>query len=138
MSDQTIFEAVASAIRATLGLPGKEPIQAEQLLFYDLAFTSMDMLDLLFRVEDHFQISIPENTFYELAKGDLANQDFASGGMLTPVGREHLMALLHDSPHGIFPERIHVQTLPRYCTVGAIVRLVAHKLKARQQDTCSS
>src|SRR5689334_20579337 len=125
MSDQPIFEAVAGAIRATLGLPGDEPIQAEQLLFYDLAFTSMDMLDLLFRVEDHFQISIPENTFYNLAKGELAEPDFADGGVLTTAGRQRLMAVLHDSPSGIFPERIHVQTLPRYCTVGAIVRLVA-------------
>src|SRR3954471_5689154 len=100
MSDQTIFPAVASAIRATLGLPEEEPIQPEQLLFYDLAFTSMDMLDLLFRVEDHFQISIPENTFYNLAKGELPEPDFAGGGVLTPAGRRRLMTLLHDSPPG--------------------------------------
>src|SRR5437588_6515824 len=100
MSDQIIFEAVASAIRATLGLPGEEPIQAEQLLFYDLAFTSMDMLDMLFRVEDHFKISIPENTFYNLAKGELPEPAFAEGAVLTPAGRQRLMALLHDSPPG--------------------------------------
>ena len=31
-----------------------------------------------------------------------------------------------NSPANFFPERIHVQTLPRYCTVGALVRLLDH------------
>jgi acyl carrier protein len=42
--------------------PRLEPIEAQQLFFYDLGFTSMDLLDLLFRLEQHFQIEIPEGT----------------------------------------------------------------------------
>ena len=36
------------------------------------------------------------------------------------------MALLSDSPAAIFPDRIATDGLPRFTTVGAIVRLVDH------------
>lgn len=119
-------EKVIELVRETLSLPGEEPIRAEQLLFYDLDFTSLDLLDLLYRVEEHFGVAIPEGTLYGLARGDVDDAAFADRGHLTPLGRERLMVLLSDSPASIFPEKIHTQTLPRYCTVAAIARLVDH------------
>lgn len=119
---------VAMLVRQTLALPESEPILAEQLFFYDLGFTSMDLLDLLFRIEQHFQIEIPEGTIYHLARGDLAEAEFAEDAVLTEAGRQRLMALLYDTPSKLFPPRIHATTLPRFCTVGAITRLVDHKL----------
>jgi acyl carrier protein len=113
------------------------PISADKLLFYDLKFTSMDVLDLLFRLEDQFGVPIPEGTLYALARGDMDDAAFCRENILTPAGRERLMALLHDSPPAIFPEQIHVQTLPRYCTVGAFVRLLEHKL-AERAAACSA
>jgi acyl carrier protein len=122
---------VAVLVRQTLALPESEPIQSQQLFFYDLGFTSMDLLDLLFRLEQHFQIEIPEGTIYHLARGDLGEAEFAEDGVLTEAGRERLMTLLYDTPREIFPARIHATTLPRFCTVGAITRLVDHKLTKR-------
>jgi len=122
---------VATLVRQTLALSETEPIETQQLFFYDLGFTSMDLLDLLFRIEQHFQIEIPEGTIYHLARGDLAEAEFAEDGVLTEAGRERLMILLYDTPKEIFPGRIHATTLPRFCTVGAITRLVDHKLTKR-------
>lgn len=124
----TTFEQVAELVKKTLALPEAEPITPQQLFFYDLGFTSMDLLDLLFRIEQHFQISIPEGTIYHLARGEMPEPEFANDGVLTEAGRQRLINLLHDSPPEIFPPRIHASTLPRYCTVGAFVRLVDHKL----------
>ena len=132
---RNILGEVATLVRQTLALPESEPIAPQQLFFYDLGFTSMDLLDLLFRIEQHFQIEIPEGTIYHLARGDLAEAEFAEDAVLTEAGRERLMNLLYDTPKELFPPRIHATTLPRYCTVSAIVRLVDHKLA---QQTCSS
>ena len=126
---------VSTLVRQTLALPDTEPIEPQQLFFYDLGFTSMDLLDLLFRVEQHFQIQIPEGTIYHLARGDLSEAEFAEDAVLTEAGRERLMNLLYDTPKELFPPRIHATTLPRFCTVGAIVRLVDHKLA---EQKCSS
>ena len=135
MTARDTLAEVATLVRQTLALPESEPVTPEQLFFYDLGFTSMDLLDLLFRIEQHFQIEIPEGTIYHLARGDLAEVEFAEDAVLTEQGRERLMNLLYDTPKELFPSRIHAATLPRFCTVGAIVRLVDHKLA---QQTCSS
>jgi acyl carrier protein len=121
----TTFEALAGLIRETLSL-GDIAIRPDQLLFYDLEFTSLDLLDLLFRIEENLGIKVAEGTIYQLARGDLADARFADKGYLTGEGRARLMALLADTPENVFPERIHVQTLPRYCTVGALARLLDH------------
>ena len=135
MSTRDTLAEVATLVRQTLALGDTEPIEPQQLFFYDLGFTSMDLLDLLFRVEQYFQIEIPEGTIYHLARGDLSEAEFAEDAVLTEAGRERLMNLLYDTPKELFPPRIHAATLPRFCTVGAIVRLVDHKLA---QQTCSS
>ncbi len=128
MSERDTYAEVVTLVRQTLALPETEPISPQQLFFYDLGFTSMDLLDLLFRIEQHFQIQIPEGTIYHLARGDLSEAEFAEDAVLTGAGRARLMNLLHDTPPELFPPRIHATTLPRFCTVGAIVRLVDHKL----------
>ena len=122
------MSSLATIVRDTLGLPPETAVRPDQLLFYDLAFTSLDFLDLLYRVEEQFAIAIPEGTLARLARGELDEAGFSFKEYLTPIGRTRLMALLFDSPAEIFPEKIHVQTLPRYCTVAAIARLVDHKL----------
>jgi acyl carrier protein len=121
----TTLDALAGLVRETLAL-GDVEIRADQLLFYDLEFTSLDLLDLLYRVEEQLGVAIPEGTIYRLARGDMPDEEFANKGYLTPAGRERLIAMLSDSPPTIFPERIAVQSLPRYVTVGALVRLVDH------------
>jgi acyl carrier protein len=125
---QDTLAQVTELIRKTLALSEAEPVEPKQLFFYDLGFTSMDLLDLLFRIEQHFQISIPEGTIYHLARGEMPESEFAVDGVLSEKGRQRLMAMLYDTPPEIFPARIHATTLPRYCTVGAFVRLVDHKL----------
>jgi acyl carrier protein len=121
----TTLEALAGLIRETLSL-GEVEIRAEQLLFYDLEFTSLDLLDLLFRIEETLGVAVPEGTIYRLARGELPDEQFADKGYLTGEGRARLMAMLGDTPGNVFPERIHVQSLPRYCTVGALARLIDH------------
>jgi acyl carrier protein len=134
---QDTFVQVASLVRKTLALPESEPIEPKQLFFYDLGFTSMDLLDLLFRIEQHFQISIPEGTIYHLARGDMPEAEFATDGLLSEAGRQRLMTMLYDTPPEVFPARIHATTLPRYCTVGSFVRLVDHKLASGRSETAA-
>lgn len=128
MSERDTAAEVVTLVRQTLAIPESELIEPQQLFFYDLGFTSMDLLDLLFRLEQHFGIEIPEGTIYHLARGELAESEFAEDAVLTEAGRERLMALLYDTPPELFPARIHATTLPRFCTVAAITRLVDHKL----------
>ena len=138
MNQPVALDVVVGMIRDSLSLSGRdgETISSDTLLFYQLAFTSMDLLDLLFRIEQHFDITVPEGTLYALARGEMSESEFATDGVLTTAGRARLMALLHDTPAEVFPPRIHAASLPRFCTVGAIARLVDARMASRQP--CSS
>jgi acyl carrier protein len=125
----TTFDLVATLVRDTLSLADDQDIRPEQLLFYDLGFTSLDLLDLLYRIEEQLGIVVAEGTIYRLARGDLDDAEFAHKSVLTPAGRARLMTLLADTPPAVFPVRLEASTLPRYCTVGALARLLDH-LKA--------
>lgn len=127
---QTTSERVVEMVRDCLGIDPSEEISTGSLLFYDLGFSSLDLLDLLYRIEETFDVRIVEGTLYELARGEMPVEAFCPDGVLTPAGRQRLMELLHDTPREIFPDEIHRETLPRYCTVGAFVRLVDHHLDA--------
>ena len=122
MSNTT--DEITSLVRNTLALADGDEVRPEHLLFYDLDFTSIDMVDLLFRIEEELGVTINEQTILELARGDMAAEEFSVDGVCTPAGRERLMELLPDTPPDVFPESIHTQTFPRYCTVGALARLV--------------
>lgn len=139
MTDPDLVAAVIPLVRDTLGLGEEVAISAGTLPFYDLRFTSMDLLDLIFRLEERFGVTIPEGTLYRLARGDLDDAEFCAQGHLTAQGRSQLLALLADSPLAIFPDRIHAATLQRFCTVAAFARLVAHLLAEAGRDrACSS
>lgn len=129
MSKQDTLQIVVGLIRETLDLADDETISSEKLLFNDLNFISMDMLDLLFRIETQFDVVIQEKTFYELIRGELTDDEFAVEGILTTAGMKQLKTILYDTPAEIFPAGIHVNTIPIYCTVGAVVRLIDHKRK---------
>jgi acyl carrier protein len=124
MTHSETLRVVEKLVRETLFLSDSDSVLPNHLLFYDLDFTSMDMLDLLFRIEDHFSIKIPEGTINNLAQGTLSDHEYEEDEVLTDAGRKQLMELLYDTPKEIFPEHVHISTLPRYCTVDAMARLV--------------
>jgi acyl carrier protein len=126
MEDHEVLDTMRMLVRQTLLLPEETAIEAHHLLFYDLGFTSMDLLDLLFRIEDRFKITIPEGTLYRIARGETSDEEFANDGLLTSVGRDRLMAILFDTPPRIFPEKIHISTLFRYCSVASLARFATH------------
>lgn len=122
-----VLDGVIELVRETLALDDATPVRPEQLLFFDLQLSSMDFLDLLFRVEERFGVRIPEGTLRGFAQGELSDDAFAQEGALTPLGRERLMALLADAPLELFLARISTQVLYCFCIVAAVARLVEHR-----------
>src|SRR2546422_6054671 len=126
MTEPSTLNVVIGMIRDSLNASGRddESISSDTLLFYQLAFTSMDLLDLLFRLEQHFDISVPEGTLYGLARGEMPDEEFATDGVLTPAGRDRPEGVLHDTRGGGFSPRVYSAGLPRFSTVRATAPLV--------------
>src|SRR5437762_2651361 len=122
----TTFDALAQLIRETLSL-GEVEIRPEQLLFYDLEFTSLDLLDLLFRIEETMGIPVPEGTIYRLARGELADELCAQ--IAGPLA-EQALAARHGLERWAFLALVRhaafytVATLPIDLTITAELRRV--------------
>ena len=98
MTEPSTLNVVIGMIRDSLNASGRddESISSDTLLFYQLAFTSMDLLDLLFRIEQHFAAEdgrrdriarhrgIPDTDHVRLIRGGVA-PDVRSGHPLRPV-----------------------------------------------------
>ncbi|MCB9547881.1 MAG: acyl carrier protein [Myxococcales bacterium] len=116
--------ALGILVRETLGLAPTEPLDPRAPLHAELGLTSMDLLDLIFRVEEHFGVVIPRGSAAALVRGPVAESAFAEDGLLTPLGRSRLAAFL-GQPVDALPAEIELASLPQHFTVEALARLVA-------------
>ncbi|MEZ4464078.1 MAG: acyl carrier protein [bacterium] len=116
---------LSALVRETLALAPAEPLDPRLPLHGALGLTSMDLLDLIFRVEEHAGIVIPRGTAAALVRGPVAASAFAQDGVLTPLGRGRLAAFI-GLPADDLPAEIDEASLPQHFTIEALARLVEH------------
>lgn len=118
--------AVCGQVAETLNLP-LHRVRLDSLLMHDLGMDSLGLLEILMRLEVHFQIQIPRGGLELAARGDLTREQFAPRGVLSPLACERLRSLLPDVAARIQPG-LRVRDIPTLYTVGALARLVALQL----------
>ncbi|MDY6862009.1 MAG: acyl carrier protein [Thermodesulfobacteriota bacterium] len=126
MDDKEIFLKVKEGIVEALGVDEEEVIP-NAVLFDDLGAESIDLLDIIFRIEKTFGIQIPrggiQDEVLKSGKG-LKEEDLAVDGVLTPLG---IKKLKEDMPE-VDPERItegfRSEDIPTLFTVQTFVNLV--------------
>lgn len=118
------LETLAALVRETLALPADAPLDPDAPLYGELGLTSMDLLDLVFRVEEAFGLILPRGTVAARVRGDLAEAAFAVDGVLTEAGRGQLAAFNQVDPARL-PAEIEVAGLPQHLTLRAFAQIVA-------------
>src|SRR3954452_18037163 len=81
-TNDEIFEKVRSTLVDALGVD-KDDVAPDATLFKDLGAESIDLLDIVFRLERNFGIKIPRG---ELFPENLSDPELAQNGKLTPKG----------------------------------------------------
>ena len=91
MEEKEIYEKVSEAIVEALGLEPDE-VEPNSVLFDDLGAESLDLLDIVFRLEKTFSIKIPRGGIQEdmLAAEGVKEEDVVVEGALTAMGAEKL------------------------------------------------
>lgn len=127
MSLDDITAGIIEDVRTTLGITVE--VEPASLMFYELDFSSMDLLDLFFLIEERFEVQLSYNdALLAQLVGDGDASDCVIDGYLTDAARERLIGLLPDTPANLFPARVPAASLYRLCTVGALARLVEHEI----------
>lgn len=121
--------AVCDVVSQALDRP-RDKVQLGSNLFSDLNADSLDLLDLVFALENRFEIEITRGALEQAAKGDMTDEDFAPGGVISEAGLARLRALLPESAPQIRPGLLPRQ-IPTLFTVGTFARIVLAKRAQR-------
>lgn len=122
-----VEEVVRGLVAEALAVEPSE-VKLESNLMEDLGAESLDFLDLVFRLENHFGIEITRGEMERAARGDMTDEEFAPGGVISEEGLARLRELLPESAGRITPGLRPVKILSLFS-----VRTFANMVVAKQQ-----
>jgi acyl carrier protein len=123
--EETVLNIVAEALatdRAKLTLSSN--------LMEDLGAESLDFLDIVFKIERAFEIQITRGEMERVARGNMSEEDFAPGGVISTAGLARLRELMPEAADRILPGLRPVQILGLF-SVQTFVNLVNGKREGR-------
>lgn len=126
ITQNEVFEKVRTVLTDALGVDDDE-VSSEATLFGDLGAESIDMLDIVFRLEKSFDIKISRNELFP--EEVLTNPEFVQGGKVTASGLTELKARLPFVNLDGFAKNPNVKDFANIFTVQDIVKFVESKLK---------
>ena len=122
-----IFKKVQSTLVDALGVD-EEDVTSDSTLFSDLGAESIDLLDIVFRLERNFGIKIPRG---ELFPENISDPELAEGGKLTEKGLAEIKSRLPFADLSEFEKDPQVEKLMDLYTVDMLVQYVATKLESK-------
>ena len=96
--ERAVREMVAEALALDLA-----EVKLESNLMDELGAESLDFLDIVFRLENHFGIEITRGEMERAARGDLSDEEFAPDGVISEKGLSRLRELLPEAALRIKP-----------------------------------
>jgi len=123
-STDEIYQKVQSTLVDALGVD-EEDITRGATLNHDLGAESIDLLDIVFRLERNFGIKIPRG---ELFPENVSDPDLTDNGRLTPKGLDELKERMPFADLTKFSQDPDVEKILDLYTVDMLCQYVASKL----------
>jgi acyl carrier protein len=134
MDEKVIYEKVKESVVEALGIDDDE-VTPNALLFDDLGAESLDLLDIVFRLEKEFGIKIPRGGIQAdalSAEGEnLTEEDLVVDGVLTPLGIEKLKKSMPELDPARITEGFRVDDIATLFTVQTFVNITKNLLKEK-------
>jgi acyl carrier protein len=102
-------------------------------LMDELGADSLDFLDIVFRLERAFAVQITRGEIEAAARGDLTEEEFAPGGVISERGLERLRALMPEAVSRIQPG-LHARQIMTLFTPATFANIVR---RARERGSAS-
>ena len=91
-----IDERVCAAVAEAVAMPA-DRVKPEHYLTNDLGAESLDYLDIVFKLEQEFDIQITRGEMERAARGDMSDDEFAPDGVISDAGLARLRELMPES-----------------------------------------
>jgi acyl carrier protein len=125
MNVESVYPKVREIIADVLVIDEDE-VSLNSRLIGDLGAESIDFLDLVFQLEKEFSIKIPRGQLEKNARGDLAEDEFEKGGVVTVRGMQALKNYLSEVPSEFFKANMKVSEIPILFTVETFCKLIVN------------
>lgn len=102
LSDAQIGEAVRKIVAESLGRK-LDDVKHDSVLMADLGAESLDFLDIVFRIEREFSIEITRGEMERASRGEMSQEEFAPGGVISEAGLARLRELMPEAADRIKP-----------------------------------
>ena len=129
MTQDDIFQKVKATLVDALNRDDDEVTSASRLQA-DLGAESIDVLDIVFRLERAFKVKIPRGKIIEDARGTLSESEFEKGGTLTPAGEQRLREFLSEVPADRIKSPVKAAEIAKLFTVETFAKMVIRQQKA--------
>ena len=126
MSDDDIESRVCAMVAEALALP-PERVRPDANLFDELGAESLDFLDIVFKLERGFGIQITRGEMEAAARGDMSDEEFAPGGVISEAGLARQRQLMPEAADRIRSGLRPMQILSLF-SVRTFVNIVTAKL----------
>lgn len=122
-------EVVAGCIADALAID-VAAVKLDSNLMADLGADSLAFLDIVFRLEQAFNIQITRGEMERAARGEMSEEEFAPGGVISEAGLDRLRSLLPEAAERIHPGLRTGQILTLF-SVRTFVNMVEGKLQGQ-------
>ena len=130
MDTQEIFEGVREILAEVLLLKDPSTVKPESSLIGDLGADSLDILDMIFQLEERFGIKISKEEINYFQNLGLDESETHVEGVLTSKALARLREMMPEVQPAKLCEGLRVAEVPRLIAVETLVSLVRRKLAA--------
>ena len=130
--------AKIQAIVADALFVDEEDVTRESNLMGDLGAESIDFLDIFFRLEQEFGVTLPRGELEQSVRGELSEADFAINGLLQEKALDRLRRAMPEADPDLIRAGMMVREIPSLFTVATLERIVAAKVAEESQSLPTS
>lgn len=121
--NDTVRQCIADALSVEV-----DQVELTSNLMDDLGADSLAFLDIVFQLEQAFDIEITRGEMERAARGDMSDEEFAPGGVISEAGLERLRELMPEARDRIRPG-LRPQTILSLFSTQTFVNMVEGKLR---------
>lgn len=127
MTKEEIYGAVHPAVAEALGLEEDE-VTPESTLMDELGAESIDLLDILFRIERSIGVKIQAADLSEYVQGGIPDEEFGDENeIITAKGLEHLKKVMPQLDVESLEGKLAAEQVMGHFTVDNLVTLVSER-----------
>jgi acyl carrier protein len=127
MSQEQIDAAVKEAVVEALALDEDE-VQPDSTLMEDLGAESIDLLDILFRIERSTGVKIQASDLGEYMQGGIPDDEFSDDNeIITDKGLEHLKTVMPQIDEDELRGKLDANDVINHFTVANLSQMVAQR-----------